>query len=149
MPNTTRATPELEHLGRIVLGADATAELHADPRLAGHAHDLTEHAALVRDSRAGTVEVDDVDPARPASDVALRQGGRVAVALLPAEVTLRQADRRPGAQVDGGQQLHHGAASASRTKLARSASPVAPDFSGWNCAPHSVPRVANAATAPP
>ncbi len=53
-----------EHLLRIVLGADATAELDADPGLAGHTDDLRQHAPLVRDARARPVEVDDVDPAR-------------------------------------------------------------------------------------
>ncbi len=139
----------VEDLGGIVLGADAAAELHADAGGAGQADDPGQHVTLVRHARAGPVEVDDVDPTRAAGDVARGEGRRVAVTLLAPEVALGEPDRRAGAQVDGRQQLHHAACSARRTKLARSVRPVDPDFSGWNCAPHRVPRVASAATSPP
>ncbi len=89
-------------------------------------------------------------PARAGRDVARRELGRVAVAHLAVEVPLREADGGAAPQVDGGKQLHHAGAMAARlTKLASRASPVAPDFSGWNCAPQSGPRVASAATGPP
>ena len=59
----------------------------------------------------------------PAGDVARRQRGRVAVAVLPGEVTLGQADRRAGAQVDGRQQLHHAAAWASAHEVGQQRQP--------------------------
>ncbi len=103
----------------------------------------------MRHAGAGPVQVDDVDEARAGLHVAGRQLDRVAVAILAPEVALGQAHRRAGAQVDGRKQLHQAATLAARTKFPSNASPVAPDFSGWNWAPHSAPRVASAATSPP
>ncbi len=116
----------------------------------GQTDDLAQHGPLVRHAGARCVEVDNVDPRCSAGDVARRQVDRVAVPRLPVEIALGQTDRRSAAQVDGRKQLHHtGAIVARATKLASSASPVVPDFSGWNWAPQSGPRVASAATGTP
>ena len=139
----------VQDLCGIVLGADAAPELHVDTGFVGQADDPAQHGALVRHAGAGPVEVDDVDPPRAALYVARRQRDGIPVPVLAREVTLGQAHRRAGAQVDGGQQLHQAATVAARTKFPSRASPVAPDFSGWNWAPHRVPRVASAATSPP
>ena len=112
-------------------------------------HNLRQDVTLVRYARARPVQIDDVDPAGARSNVTGGQCRGVPVAVLPGEVTLRQPHRGAGAQVDGRQELHHATALAASTKFASSANPVAPDFSGWNWAPHTAPRVANAATSPP
>ena len=59
----------------------------------------------------------------PAADVARRQRDRVAVAVLAPEVTLRQAHRGAGAQVDGRQQLHQAAALASAHEVPQQGQP--------------------------
>ena len=79
----------------------------------------------------------------------LGQGDRVAVARLPAEVTLGQAHRRPGRRSIAGSSSITTAVSARPHEVGQERQPRRPDFSGWNWAPHSVPRVANAATGPP
>ena len=94
-------------------------------------------------------------PRRPAVHVATRQRDGVAVVPGAPEVPLDEADGAPVTQVDGGEQLH-GAAHAeawaraqAATKLARIPSPTGPDFSGWNCVPHTGPRSTAATTSPP
>ena len=157
MPSTTRATPEARSSSASSSERTPPPNSHTDPVVGHQPDDLGQHVALVRDTGARAVEVDDVDPAGAALDVAGRQRGGVPVLLLTGEVALGQAHGRSAAQVDGRQEVHHAprcplrgrAPAASRTKLARSASPVAPDFSGWNWAPQSVPRAASAATGPP
>ena len=86
-------------------------------------HDPAEDGSLVRHAGAGPVEVDDVDPARAAGDVAGRQRRRVAVAVLAPEVTLGQPHRGAGAQVDGRQQLHHAAARAASHEVGQQRQP--------------------------
>ena len=97
----------LQHLGDRLLRADAAAGLHPDALgRRRQADDVAQYGALVRHAGARRVEVDDVDPAGAAGDVARRQRVRVAVALLAVEVALGQAHGRAGAQVDGREQLH-------------------------------------------
>ena len=125
------------------------AELHVDAGLGGQADDAAEHGALMRHAGAGPVQIDHVDPAGAGLYVARGQRDGVAVAVLAPEVTLGQAHRCAAAKVDGGQQVHQAAARAAADEVAQQRQSVAPDFSGWNCAPHSAPRVASAATSPP
>ena len=103
--------------------------------------------ALVGHAGAGRVEVDHVDPAGAPRDVTLRQ-------RRPGRRSAARGRSRPGSggrpppprrSMAGSRSIIR----AEATKLASSARPVAPDFSGWNWAPHSVPRAASAATGPP
>ena len=60
--------------------------------------------------------------------------------LLVAAV--REPHRAPVADVDGGIEDHAATRAQMRVKLRSSASPLREDFSGWNCAPMTVPRSA-------
>jgi len=98
----------------------------------------------------GGVEIDDVEPGCPSGHEAAGQVHRVPVLVLPIEVALGEPHRTAVAYVDGGIELHHRSASwTAPTKLARMPSPTAPDFSGWNWVPHTVPRSDEAVTWPP
>ena len=146
-PGDARFEQRGSQLGR----ADAPAGLDAHRGCSGQPYELLQRGSLVPDAGAGGLQVDDMDPPRPAPYVPLGQLSRIPVVLLLVEVPPGEADCGAVAQVDGGEELHQAAdvAAARPTKFESSVSPALPDFSGWNCAPHKVPRTARAATGPP
>ena len=140
---------EVEDGRHVVFAADAPARLHPHARAAAARSTMRASSRpLVRHAGTGRIEVDHVDPFGPALDVGGGQCQRIPVALLPVEVALGQPYGSPVAQIDGWIQESRPHA-ASATKFASRASPVRPDFSGWNWAPHRFRRATSAATGPP
>ena len=82
-----------------------------------------------------------------------RHGHRVvAVRGLLVVVALQQAHHGTITQVDGGVQLgsaHRATDPTPATKLASSANPSRPDFSGWNWVANTLPERNAAFTVPP
>ena len=89
-----------------------------------------------------------MQPAGAGRREALGQLHRVAVVAPEVEVAPGESHGRAPEDVDGGIEVHQ-PPPAAWTKLARTANPVAPDFSGWNCVPHTRPASAVATTNPP
>ena len=75
----------------------------------------------------------------------------VAVVGLAVVVALVQPDAAAAEQIDRRIEVHQptSARRVSPTKLASSAMPAAPDFSGWNWVAITFPRWAIAVTSPP
>src|SRR6202034_3197429 len=94
-------------------------------------HDALHNGPVDGLAGAGGVEVDDVHPRRaPGDEVAGHDLGVGAVDGLPGEVPLDETDTLPAPHVDGGEQVHHRAATLAATtavKLPSRASPVGPD----------------------
>ncbi len=144
--------PVVEQRGGVACPPHAPARLHEHVDGSG---DLQHDVAVHRFPGPRRVEVYDMDPTGTALDVGAGQRHRIAVAAHAPEITLHEPYRTPVVEIDGREELH-GAAHArcgpsphTATKLARMARPTEPDFSGWNCAPHTGPRSAAATTAPP
>jgi len=109
---------------------------------------------VVRRAGFRSIEVDHVQPVRPAVEELLGQAERVAVVAPLVEVPGSRRTARPSRDRSPGgvpSSLRHQArtGSAAATKFASMASPTWPDFSGWNWVPHSAPSAAAAATGPP
>ena len=96
------------------------------------------------------VQVDHVQPPRARLHPRQRGLERIVVVdglLLVAAV--REPHRVPVADVDGRVEDHAATRAQMRVKLRSSASPLREDFSGWNCAPMTVPRSAMDTNGPP
>ena len=98
--------------------------------------DLREVVDRARLAVAGAVEVDDVQVRGAGLDpVARGLQRRVGVHRLVLEAALDEPHRAAVLDVDGGVEDH------AVTKFCSSASPSREDFSGWNCAPKTLPRL--------
>ena len=128
MPSTTRATPDSSN-------SSAASAVRMPPPVwtctddaVARLDDLLQHGTLVGNAGARRVEVDDVDPARAAFDVARRQLDGVAVALFAVEVALGQPDGGAAAQVDGRVEVHQRRRQVDEVRRATSApsTPISP-----------------------
>ena len=109
-------------------------------RHAGLGDDALEVPERARRAALGAVEVDDVQPARAGLDP--RAGGVewiVVVDGLVLEAALAQAHRAALEDVDGGIEVHARTVAHAAVKLPSRARPAREDFSGWNCAPITLP----------
>ena len=138
---------EAEERVRDVVVAHTTAALHRRP---DGTHDRGHRLTVVASTACG-VEVDDVDPRRAGGLELLRHGHWVVVVGgLLLEVALCQPHDPPVAHIDGRVEIHRAQPRQhASTKLRSSCSPADPDFSGWNCVAHTLPRSTAATTGPP
>ncbi len=139
--------PALEQLDHVGLRADPASRLDRDVHGPGDGQD---RRSIGRSPQTGGVQIHHVQPRCAAGGEATGQVHGVPVLALAVEVALGEPHRPTVADVDGRVEVHHRSTWwTASTKLARIPNPTLPDFSGWNWAPHTMPRSAEAVTVPP
>ena len=142
---------DARHAGRepvagVLDGTNASAGLDLHRHVGA---DRLDHAEVRVSAVAGGVEIHHVDPPHATRlELARHRDGIVVVLRLAVVVALLELHDTTAADVDRRIEVHRHAAAAF-TKLASSAKPTAPLFSGWNCVAQSGPRSIAAANRRP